>query len=176
MTADYNFSRAEDVQETLRLCADRLAKVQAELATVLAERDGFEAIATQCSLDLAAVTAERDRLRGQLDAALAGLESFSPLTARAADALADEVAVLVRRNIIDSRSPAADALLDYRNPPSTPRADRMAILDAALLAERPADGDCEGMCCNADVARLRADATCDLCQRRTRIDAARGAR
>lgn len=48
-----------------------------------------------------------------------------------ADALADEVAVLVLRKEIDARSPAADALLDYRNPPSTPRADRLAELEAA---------------------------------------------
>lgn len=53
-----------------------------------------------------------------------------PFDRRAANALADEVAVLVRRQVIDSRSPAADALLDYREPPSSPRADRLALLDA----------------------------------------------
>lgn len=53
-----------------------------------------------------------------------------PLDKRCADALADEVAALVRRGVIDSRSPAADALLDYREPPSTPRADRLAALEA----------------------------------------------
>jgi hypothetical protein len=59
---------------------------------------------------------------------------------RAADALADEVAVLVRRHVIDSRSPAADALLDYRDPPSTQRADRMAELERALAkAEQERD-------------------------------------
>lgn len=50
------------------------------------------------------------------------------LTVRDADRVADEVAVLVRRHVIDSRSPAADALLDYRSPPSSARADRMAAL------------------------------------------------
>jgi len=59
------------------------------------------------------------------------------LDKRCADALADEVAVLVKRGVIDSRSPAADALLDYRNPPSSPRADRLA----ALLPPPP---ECEG--------------------------------
>lgn len=54
----------------------------------------------------------------------------SPMLKRAADALADEVAALVRRRVIDSRSPAADALLDYRDPPTTPRADRLAVLEA----------------------------------------------
>lgn len=48
---------------------------------------------------------------------------------RHAEPLADEVAVLVRRKVIDSRDPAADALLDFRDPPSTPRADRMAVLE-----------------------------------------------
>jgi hypothetical protein len=50
--------------------------------------------------------------------------------------LADEVDVLVRRKIIDSRSPAADALCDYRDPPTSPRSDRMVDAererDAAL--------------------------------------------
>lgn len=51
---------------------------------------------------------------------------------RAADALADEVAVLVRRRVIDFRDPAADALLDFRDPPSTERADRMAAQAAEI--------------------------------------------
>lgn len=50
-------------------------------------------------------------------------------TKRDADRLADEVAVLVRRDVIGSRSPAADALLDYRDPPSSERADRLAHLE-----------------------------------------------
>ena len=54
---------------------------------------------------------------------------------RCADALADEVAVLIRRKVIDARSPAGDALLDYREPPSSPRADRLAELEVKL-AER----------------------------------------
>ncbi len=73
------------------------------------------------------------------------MTALSPLDKVCADALADEVAVLVRRKVIDSRSPAADALLDYREPPSTPRADRMAQLeqelDRARIALAKADGD-----------------------------------
>ena len=34
--------------------------------------------------------------------------------------------------MISSRSAAADALLDYRDPPSTPRADRIADLEAKV--------------------------------------------
>lgn len=37
-----------------------------------------------------------------------------------ADHLADEVQRLVERRVIDARSPAADALLDFRNPPNRP--------------------------------------------------------
>lgn len=64
--------------------------------------------------------------------------SPEPFRSRCADAVADEVATLVRRHVIDSRSPAANALLDYRNPPSSPRAERLAEQDdvqmgAALL-------------------------------------------
>lgn len=54
------------------------------------------------------------------------LRTFDQL---AADRLADEVAVLVHRRFLDSRSPAGDALLDYRDPPSSSRADRMASLE-----------------------------------------------
>lgn len=56
-----------------------------------------------------------------------------PFSRRAADALADEVAALVLRGVLDSRSPAADALLDYRTPPASPRADRLAVTDAAFV-------------------------------------------
>jgi len=47
----------------------------------------------------------------------------------AADRLADEVASLVARGLLDSRSAAADALLDYREPPRTPRSDRLAEVE-----------------------------------------------
>lgn len=46
--------------------------------------------------------------------------------------LADEVAALVRLKVIDERSPAADALLDWREPPSSPRADRLAVLEGEV--------------------------------------------
>lgn len=69
---------------------------------------------------------------------------FGPWAKRAADALADEVAVLVRRRVIDARSPAADALLDYRDPQGgtpmvTQRADRIATLEEDLAEARAAN-------------------------------------
>lgn len=48
---------------------------------------------------------------------------------RDAGRLADEVDVLIARRVIDSRSPAADALLDFRDPPRTERSDRLARLE-----------------------------------------------
>lgn len=57
---------------------------------------------------------------------------------RDADRLADEVAVLIRRRMIDARSPVGDALQDFRSPPSTERADRLAMLESELSAFRRA--------------------------------------
>lgn len=52
---------------------------------------------------------------------------------RAAEALAREVEVLIERRIIDSRSPAGDALLDYRDSrPGTEAAERIANLERQL--------------------------------------------
>ena len=53
---------------------------------------------------------------------------------RCADALADEVAALITRRVLDPRSAAGDALLDYRDPPRTPRSDRLAELERDLRA------------------------------------------
>jgi hypothetical protein len=71
-------------------------------------------------VQLATALKERDEARAH------------PFDKRCADALADEVDVLIQRHVIDFRSPAADALLDYRNPPRTPRSDRLAKLEVAL--------------------------------------------
>lgn len=80
----------------------------------------------------------------------------SPLAWRAAEALADEVAALVRRGALDARSPAADALLDFRDPPSSPRADRLASLGgrAARVMEFAADLEREA----ASLRELAAEA------------------
>jgi hypothetical protein len=56
------------------------------------------------------------------------------LRIRAADAdrLADEVDVLIKKKVIDSRSPAADALLDFRDPPRTERSSRLASMEQTI--------------------------------------------
>lgn len=83
----------------------------------------------------AAMTAEVGTLRARVAEIERDAEQHKlvmprePFDVRCADALADEVAVLVIRKVIDSRSPAADALLDYRNPPQTLRAERLATAD-----------------------------------------------
>jgi len=65
----------------------------------------------------------------ELEAELLALKASAVgLVARCAEKLADEVDVLVRTHKLDSRSPAADALLDYRNPPQTERSDRIVEL------------------------------------------------
>lgn len=84
-----------------------------------------------CSTLLNAAAAREEALRARVRE-LEAAAPRKPFDVRCADALADEVAALVRRKVIDSRSPAADALLDYRNPPSSPRADRMAELEREL--------------------------------------------
>jgi len=65
------------------------------------------------------------------DAALATLQAIGAFSFDkiCADRMADEIDVLIKRRVIDSRSPAADALLDYREPPRTSRSDRMALLE-----------------------------------------------
>lgn len=75
---------------------------------------------------------EVEKLREQVrDLVHGDLKTFKTT---AADALADEVDVLVRRKVIDPRSPAADALLSYRDPPTTERSSRIAALEARATA------------------------------------------
>ena len=103
---------------------------------------------------------ELDALRADLLAANERAKTLRPILRRCADALADEVAVLVCRQVIDSRSPAADALLDYKNDclnPQlmiSPRADRIADLEVDLLAAEEQitqlRGDLRALRCGAD--------------------------
>lgn len=50
--------------------------------------------------------------------------------------LGDEVQALIQRKVIDVRSPAGDALLDFRDPPRTERGDRLATVDAEVAELR----------------------------------------
>lgn len=59
----------------------------------------------------------------------AGAQTFDKI---GADRLADEVDVLVIKRVIDHRDPAADALLDYRDPPTSVRSDRLAFLEKRI--------------------------------------------
>ena len=104
-----------------------LATVRAREAEVAAQKahteiwiDGYNDARTEALR----LRAEVERLTVERNKALAWR--------RCADALADEVAVLVRRKIVDSRSPVADALLDYMEPPSSPRSERLAALETEV--------------------------------------------
>ncbi len=88
-----------------------------------------------------------------------------PFDVRCADALADAVDVLVQRKVIDSRSPAADALLDYRNPPSTPRSTQLATAQADLQTANSLRRTAM-----AEVERLKAEHLLDLKDKRAEID------
>lgn len=59
-------------------------------------------------------------------------EPLSPFDRIGADRLADEVDLLVRRKMLNERSPAADALLDYRSPPMSPRSDRLLVMEDGM--------------------------------------------
>lgn len=92
---------------------------------------------------LPALAADCERLQGERQAALdvARIAEQNRDWAllrlnRDAARLADEVDVLVRRKVIDHRSPAADALLDFREPPSTERSCRLAELEQARDREK----------------------------------------
>ncbi len=89
--------------------------------------------ADPCACYVACLRAAADEVRAEMaEGTLAGLDK------RCADHLADEVDVLIARKLLDSRSPAADALLDYRDPPRTPRSEQIASnQQAAREALRP---------------------------------------
>lgn len=94
--------------------SDEIAKLQAENAALrerLADRERF---CVEAGNQLERAELERDEARAWR---------------QCADHLADEVNVLVRRRVVDMRSPVADALLDYRYPPASPRGDRLAELE-----------------------------------------------
>ena len=83
------------------------------------------------------IIADRDRLRSQL-AQVTAERDKARAWRQCADHLADEVDVLIRRRVIDWRSPAADALLDYRDPesPTSERSDRILSLEADISSAR----------------------------------------
>lgn len=92
--------------------------------------DEIESLRGECD-DL---IAGRDALRADRDTAELIARDNGPWTRKGADRLADEVAVLIRRGVLDARSPAGDALQDYRDPPQTDRADRIASQEWTIEA------------------------------------------
>jgi hypothetical protein len=100
-----------------------LKKLAEAEALVLKWQEGYAA--AQAEISLLKETLETTRRRFSVT-------TGEPFQFMDAEMLADEVAVLVRKGIVDSRSPVADALLNYRDPPATERSDRLAKLGIAL--------------------------------------------
>jgi rubrerythrin len=89
---------------------------------------------------------------------------------RDADRLADAVAGMVTSGRLSSRSVAADALLDYRNPPRTEQSDLIGKLEAELeqlraAARTPADPAPEHVCGQMWFGRDPTD-VCPACEAR----------
>jgi hypothetical protein len=81
------------------------------------------------------MSADLDDVRERLNDRIQELERENTrlqLRLRGADRLADEVAILVQRKVIGSRCPAADALLDFRDPPQSERSNELESLRRAL--------------------------------------------
>lgn len=99
---------------------------------------------------LALGVTERETMVTLVAAALFMRSRANGFKVRAADSLADEVAALIRLRQIDARSPAGDALLDYREPPQTERSERLAYLETetqrlkTLAADLHKNGGCAG--------------------------------
>ena len=91
-----------------------------ELARQLCATPNKGDLATALADQLEAAGAEIARLNAQ------PVRLFDHL---AAERMADEIAGLVQRKVIGSRCPAADALLDYRDPPRSERSDRLVDLE-----------------------------------------------
>lgn len=81
------------------------------------------------------------KLLDEVERLQACLKGYRPFAMRAADVLADEADVLVHRKVVDTRSPLADALLDYRNSPSTERSTRLAVLETEVERLRAENAD-----------------------------------
>lgn len=82
-------------------------------------------------LQMQAWMRKRDRAYQERDEAKWRAET-AQLRIHDAERLADEVDVLVQRKVIDARSPAADALLDFRGEPRSERSDRLVQLESEV--------------------------------------------
>lgn len=99
--------------------------------------------------DVAGIAWLRSNLSALLEGYTSALDEIERLNAQpvrlfdhlAAERMADEIAVLVQRKFIDSRSPAADALLDYRDPPQTERSERIVDMERDLVAALTSIGE-----------------------------------
>lgn len=105
--------------DEIKSALEQRGKLLAEVGTLRADKHELETVIRVLQGDCAHFRGEIKALRERVPR--------EPFDVRAADALADEVYILVQRHVIDARSPAADALLDYRA--AAPRADRIIALE-----------------------------------------------
>lgn len=145
-----SYAREREVNATLRAERDRASAASADFR---AEREAWKT-------ELADQRAEITRLTAELAAA----NTRRTFKSRAADALADEVDVLIRRKVIDMRDPAADALLSFRDPPTSERSDRLLTLEAELAAARAVPPDVEASKPATVAGLLATEADALLCR------------
>jgi hypothetical protein len=89
------------------------------------------------------------------------------LGVKRAQGLADEVGLLVERHVIDSRSPAADALLDFRDPnPPNPRRPLREELEAELTWRREMTGPSSWVCADGHQRIVCEAPPCPVCAAR----------
>lgn len=121
--------RARYEEERLRgeLARERSAwdRLQEETCRLREELERVAANRAELVEDVASAVAERDAKHAEVIR-----------LRQDAGRLADEVQVLIQRRVLDARSPAGDALLDFREPPRSERGDRLVELEDALSAER----------------------------------------
>lgn len=116
-----------------------------------------DALCDHCALEAALEAGEAVNAR---DPTTCSVCAHVTMELRAAETMADAVQAAVSRGQLDARSPAADALLDYRDPHPEPydrkrRAYSAADLEDALVSLLEAVDD------RFHLGLRRADATCE---------------
>lgn len=120
--AIYGELRAGDTETVLTACA-RIAAQAARVPELEEEVDNLKTAVAGADNLWEQQQARAEQAESERDLAKIRLE-------RDGGRLADEVAVLVRQRVVDQRSPVADALLDFRDPPTSERADRLVTLES----------------------------------------------
>lgn len=106
------------------------ADLEALLLSAVTQRDEYKMRLEASQEILTKVVAERNQLRELVKA------SGRTVEIKVDQVEAAQVDALIKRRVLDARSPVADALLDFRDPPRTPRSCRLADLECELAAAK----------------------------------------